>query len=413
MQHLIIGPGKFGLGFAGELAARVGWKSTLVLRGPRGDSQKGEIQERLLTRRCYRVKWFDKPDDDAVEVSGLQAVTVTDFSHPGEAILRAFTEPELCLISVAVGAQALRSVAPLIARGLQARKDSGLEAPTILTCVNLPENGTKFASEVRAEAGALWPYFKCAFPNCVVDRVCHDIRCERETVEISAEKYARLIVERPRRGSPSRAVGHLAERLPAEISLVRDVRPWEQAKLWGVNGLHLFLAAAAHRRCIAKNEVADWPNYELAKVLREDTFVRTYASLYVREVAAAVALSFPGETSQVEIERYLQEIISRLERGLDRAGRILRDIRLSTQTFDSEFRAAVDPRKPPHEQNREMIERLLALAVGDFLDKVRVRMLGPVEELWHRRGLIPAATLVATSYVLQTLSDERNLHASA
>jgi|tagenome__1003787_1003787.scaffolds.fasta_scaffold20972121_3 mannitol-1-phosphate 5-dehydrogenase len=107
MNAVIIGPGRIGCGFIGQLLRASGYELTFVGRG--------EIVDRLSQAGSYRVRLTDGRHERDIEVTGLRALQIADEEAVADAIGSAD------LVAVSVGPRNLAAVAPVLARGLSRR----------------------------------------------------------------------------------------------------------------------------------------------------------------------------------------------------------------------------------------------------------------------------------------------------
>ena len=145
-------------------------------------------------------------------------------------------------------------LAALIVDGLARRKDSGLPGVTVASCDNLSDNGRKLQALCLVEAAgrdprlAEWIESWCAFPNSMVDRIVpasteaqHAAAAAALGVDdqgaLSTEAFWEWVIER-RMADPSDA----ALLAGAGVTVVDDVKPFEDAKLRMLNGSHTALA---------------------------------------------------------------------------------------------------------------------------------------------------------------------------
>jgi mannitol-1-phosphate 5-dehydrogenase len=103
----VIGAGRIGLGFAGELLGRAGAKLTVVGRG--------EVVDNLERTGRYRVRLVDRGWQEERSVAVRRALPSCDADAVAAEIARAR------VVAVAVRPENLGAVAPLIAAGLEAR----------------------------------------------------------------------------------------------------------------------------------------------------------------------------------------------------------------------------------------------------------------------------------------------------
>lgn len=141
-----------------------------------------------------------------------------------------------------------------ILAGLLARRAAGSGAMTVLPCDNLPDNGSAFGRVVRDAAQAVdpslvaWMDENVAWATCMVDRITPattDVEVElvRETQgytdasPVPTEPFSEWVIS-----------GEFPAGRPdwesAGAQLVDDVEPYEQRKLWMLNGSHSLMAYA-------------------------------------------------------------------------------------------------------------------------------------------------------------------------
>ncbi|HEY6909535.1 MAG TPA: hypothetical protein VI356_09210 [Myxococcales bacterium] len=107
MKAIVIGPGRIGCGFAGQVLRASGYELTFVGRGA--------IVAELSRAGRYRVRLTDGRHTRDIEVPGVRALDVSD----AEAVSAAIAEADL--VAVSVGPRNLAGVAPLLAAGLSRR----------------------------------------------------------------------------------------------------------------------------------------------------------------------------------------------------------------------------------------------------------------------------------------------------
>ncbi len=146
-------------------------------------------------------------------------------------------------------------LAKLIVQGLKLRHEQGLSGLTIASCDNLSHNGKRLqaacvtaAQAVSAEL-ATWVDRVCVFPNSMVDRIVPAATPERlqaardslgvdDAAALGTEGFWEWVIE-DRFVDPSDGPA-LAS---AGVTVVRDVAPFEEAKLRMLNGSHSAMAS--------------------------------------------------------------------------------------------------------------------------------------------------------------------------
>ena len=137
MKAVIIGPGRVGCGFAGQLLRASGYSLTFIGRNRR-------LLSHLNAAGRYRVRLSNGADSAEIEVGGIEAVSIHDHARAADAIARAD------LVATAVGPDNLADVAPLISAGLAQRQSP----VNVLAFENLENPGGRIRQLVARELGA-------------------------------------------------------------------------------------------------------------------------------------------------------------------------------------------------------------------------------------------------------------------
>ena len=201
----------------------------------------------------------------AVQIASCEGIR---WQIPGALVLTSVVARERAEVVAAIAASATRWVtltvtekgygaelAALLVDGLAARRAAGQGGLTIASCDNLSENGRKLqalcVTTARARNAALanWIDTDCAFPNSMVDRIVPAatparLAAAREALGVDdacalgTEAFTEWVVERR---FVDAADG--ARLQSAGVTVVDDVRPFEEAKLRMLNGSHSTMAA--------------------------------------------------------------------------------------------------------------------------------------------------------------------------
>lgn len=138
--------------------------------------------------------------------------------------------------------------------GLLARRAAGTGAITILPCDNLPDNGSAVRTVVvdlaqRVDASLIdWIDTHVEFATCMVDRITPattdaDVAAVAQAhgytdaAPVPTEPFSEWVIA-------GRFAGGAPDWASAGAQLVEDVRPYEERKLWLLNGAHSLLAYA-------------------------------------------------------------------------------------------------------------------------------------------------------------------------
>ncbi|MFQ5553908.1 MAG: 2-dehydropantoate 2-reductase N-terminal domain-containing protein [Acidimicrobiia bacterium] len=127
MKAVVIGPGRIGCGFAGQLLHDSGYDLTFVGRNR-------EVVDHLNQHGGYQVRLVEGAPVSSHEVTGIDALPMED----RRAVARSIAEADV--VVTAVGARALITVAPLIADGLALGRGPG---PAVLAFENLSDAGER------------------------------------------------------------------------------------------------------------------------------------------------------------------------------------------------------------------------------------------------------------------------------
>lgn len=250
----------------------------LVTRSPGADSAELVSSISAVHESGDTAAWLSYFTDPLVRVVTL---TITEVGYCRDAATgRLDARSEAIVHDIAAlrdGTGSLRTAPGRLVQGLAARRTAGAGGMAIVSCDNLPGNGTVTASVITALAAlvdpvlATWIETHVSFPSTMVDRITP--RVTPEDVEsavaltgwddrspVVTEPYSEWVVEHafPAGTPPWQAGG---------ATFVEDVTPFEQRKLLMLNGAHSLLAytgllfghatiaeAVADRRCRARVE---------------------------------------------------------------------------------------------------------------------------------------------------------------
>lgn len=223
---------------------------------------------------------------DAFELVGALAAVHAATEH--EQFLDYFSQPELAIVTITVteagylldangGLDTSRDVvvsdrdrlrsdpratvnclpAKLVA-GLLARRAADAGALTILSCDNLPDNGAVARTVVNDLAGLVdgslvgWIERHIDFATSMVDRITPATTDEDRSIVTDAQRYVDAYPVPTEPFSEWVVSGQFPAGRPrwedAGAQLVADVAPYEQRKLWLLNGSHSLLAYAGSIR---------------------------------------------------------------------------------------------------------------------------------------------------------------------
>lgn len=194
-----------------------------------------------------------------------------------------------------------------IVKALEMRMERGLPPFTVMSCDNLPGNGTILRNVVLAYAGQRseqlrdWVAEKVAFPCTMVDRIVPKTSADHiqsheqsyglnDAWPIYTEKFRQFVIETPQNGAP------LPDLARVGALQVDDVAPFELMKIRLLNGIHMALGMAGRMagHSYAHEAIIDPP-------------IREYVGDLMDEMTATLH-PVPG----VDLDQYKATIFDRL-----------------------------------------------------------------------------------------------------
>jgi mannitol-1-phosphate 5-dehydrogenase len=291
MKAVIIGAGRIGCGFAGQLLHASGFKVVFVARQP--------IMVDYFNRvGAYRVCLANGPETKEIIVDGVRAVSATEPDKVAKEISQAN------LIVTAAGVSNLSEVAPLIAAGLQSRTgalrhgvgDTTGSAPVnILAFENLSDAGPLLRNLVANHLPVDFPLAKHGFSGTLVERaVTQQLGdpTEDELLTFVGDPPATFVVDGP----------SLCQPLPtiAGMIVANNYIAWIERKL--------YIFSAGHATCAYLGYLK---GYRYIHTAIRDPEIRAAVLAAMSEGQHGLAARYGQEIAGDE--NYLQEIISRFE----------------------------------------------------------------------------------------------------
>lgn len=183
------GAGKIGRGLLGELFSQSGYEVVFV------DIDE-EVISHLNKKRAYRIKIVGN-NPDVIEIKNVRGVSARDEEKVGCEIAKAQ------IAATAVGARELKTIAPLIARGLEKRAILKVKDPfNIIICENLLHSSQILKKYIWKELGRNYEVYAGAhlgLAESVVSRmvpVVSEKAKKKDSLLIITEEYAALPVDK-------------------------------------------------------------------------------------------------------------------------------------------------------------------------------------------------------------------------
>ncbi|GAB3499831.1 mannitol dehydrogenase family protein [Flexivirga lutea] len=229
-------------------------------------------------------------DRSSLHVVGCVRRVANGGGDPSD-VLAAIADPAVRVVTLTItekGYTRTGSSVGMLAAGLAARFRAGAEPVSVLSCDNLPGNGSqlrRLVTELVTASGpddvTAWLEQAVTFPSTMVDRIVpattDQDRAEaaqlsglRDEAVVVAEPFGQWVIE-------DRFAAERPAWEQAGATLAADVAPYEQAKLRMLNGTHSLLAylgALSGHRTIA-DAVADESLLEAARGLQRQDALPT------------------------------------------------------------------------------------------------------------------------------------------
>jgi mannitol-1-phosphate 5-dehydrogenase len=227
-EAIVFGAGNIGRGFIGQLFSESGYAVTLV-------DVDQPLLDALNRRGEYTVRLVTNERSEEVTVGPVRGVHARDVDAVAEAVRRA------SIGATAVGAGALKHVAPTIARGIERRAQAGVTEPlNVIVCENLKGAAAILRELVQAALAAGDRDFmaeQIGFVDTVIARMVPPL-----TPELRAQDPSLIIVE-PYKELPVDRAGFVGEP-PAIVGMIpyAPFAFFTERKLYVHNAGHAVLA---------------------------------------------------------------------------------------------------------------------------------------------------------------------------
>lgn len=232
---------------------------TLITRAADGDSARVVASVSRALPGDDTAGWLDCFADPAMAIVTLTVTEAGYLRGPGDGLYLDHPAVQADLVALRADRTATVGTTPArLVAGLAARRAVGVGGIAIVSCDNLPDNGAITARVVGDFAAALepalaeWITEQVSFVTTMVDRItpastAEDAACARaltgstDHAAVVTEPYTEWVLSgRFPAGRPGwDAVG---------ARFVEDIRPFEERKLWLLNGGHSLLAYAGSAR---------------------------------------------------------------------------------------------------------------------------------------------------------------------
>ncbi|KAL2834318.1 mannitol-1-phosphate 5-dehydrogenase [Aspergillus cavernicola] len=287
------GGGNIGRGFVGEFLHEAGYEVVFV-----------DVVDDLIS------SIQKTPSYDITEISeeGEKTKTITNYRALNSKTQEAEVVDEIAsadIVTCAVGPRILQFIAPVIAKGLDART---LSHPlTVIACENAINATDTLRGHIEKKTSSENLASRAVFANCAIDRIVPN-QPPNNGLNVRIEKYYEWVVEE----TPFKKQGVEHPKVSA-IHWVENLGPYIERKLFTVNTGHATTAYYGH--ISNKKTIAD---------ALHDSDIRATVHKVLDETASLI-INKHGISEQ-EQKEYVDKIIGRisnpyLEDNIERVGR--------------------------------------------------------------------------------------------
>lgn len=233
------GPGNIGRGFIGEFLNKSGYEVTFV-------GVRDSLIDLLNEKKEYNVIEVGDNCEDDIVVSHFHAINSK--THEPE-VVKLISEADV--VTCSVGPNVLESLAPVIAKGIEARDTEKCEQPmAVIACENkigATDHLREFIEQNISQDCLDTLQARARFANCAIDRIV-PAQDPDTGLSVTLEHFSEWVVEKlPFEPFPPPAI--------EGIKWVKDLKPFIERKLFTVNTGHA--AAAYHGYHLNKTTVDD------------------------------------------------------------------------------------------------------------------------------------------------------------
>ena len=179
------GAGNIGRGFIGKLLADSGYKVYFA------DVNKAVIDEMNLKKE-YAIEVVGENKEELI-VKNIEGIMSND-----EKIYDVISEAQV--ITTAVGPNILSKIAPVLAKGIQKRKELGTKDPlNIIACENMVKASSFLKEEIEkflSQEEIAYVNEYVGFPNSAVDRIVPPMENSDDILRVRVEEFQEWIVDK-------------------------------------------------------------------------------------------------------------------------------------------------------------------------------------------------------------------------
>lgn len=282
MKAIHFGGGNIGRGFVGEVLNKNGFTVAFV------DVNKAII-DALNQHKSYTI-YLAEEEKSTVEIDRVYGIN--NGTNPEE-VVELFGEIDL--VTTAIGPKILPYIAPLIAQGIQQRKNGNCTKPLdIIACENMIGGSSFLKEEVvkhLTDDDLNYVDKYVGFPNAAVDRIV-PAQTHEDVLSVTVEPYKEWVVD-------SKELKNTTLQLEG-VHYAEELDPYIERKLFTVNTGH---AATAYNGKYVGYHLID-------EALRDERVLQSVKSV-LNETGALMVQKWGFDPT--EHQHYIDKILSRFK----------------------------------------------------------------------------------------------------
>ncbi|MCP0887452.1 mannitol-1-phosphate 5-dehydrogenase [Ligilactobacillus sp. WILCCON 0076] len=224
MKAVHFGAGNIGRGFIGEVLNSNGFEINFV-------DVNETIIDALNERHGYTIE-LAAPGQKQISVSNVSGIN--NGKNP-EKVVAAIEDADI--VTTAIGPKILKFIAPLIASGIEARKQTGnTKKLDVIACENMIGGSQNLKKDVYshlAKENVAFADEYIGFPNAAVDRIV-PLQKHEDPLFVAVEPFKEWVIDEHQMANPDLKL--------KAVEYAKDLEPFIERKLFSVNTGHATVA---------------------------------------------------------------------------------------------------------------------------------------------------------------------------
>lgn len=279
MKAVHFGAGNIGRGFIGEILAKNHFEITFV-----------DVNDTIIQALQQRQEYTIQLADETEETIQVKHVTGINNGKDPEKVVQAIAQADI--VTTAIGPNILPKIAPLIAQGIEERKNSGKkEKLDIIACENMIGGSTFLKKEVEKYCSDQnYLADRIGFPDAAVDRIVPQ-QVHEDPLFVEVEPFCEWVIDESKAKSSIRLKG---------VLYVENLEPYIERKLFSVNTGHATVAYAGALQ-----------GYQTIDEAMKDNLVVIQLKAVLEETGDLLINKWAFDP--VEHEKYIEKIVQRFK----------------------------------------------------------------------------------------------------